>query len=158
MSKSEHELLTELRAILTNQRYNPTVIRNHCTYAQEFLEYLQHRGICVTDVTRRRLSDIWITRSRYSGNVVAGIPASAGTQFHDLQFTRCYGLGRVSGHPLKKQHAPLMRCGLRSATNTKPGFARSVALPRPASTRSCGKRATSLSGNSTGAAAMASRQ
>ncbi|AMK21233.1 site-specific integrase [Sphingobium sp. TKS] len=55
MLQSEHELLTELRAILTNQRYNPTVIRNHCTYAQEFLDYLQHRGICVTDVTEAQV-------------------------------------------------------------------------------------------------------
>ncbi len=51
MLKSEHELLTELKAALTNRQYSPVAIRNYCAYAQEFLDYLVHRGIPVADVT-----------------------------------------------------------------------------------------------------------
>lgn len=39
MLKSKYELLTELKAALTNRQYSPVAIRNHCAYAQEFLEY-----------------------------------------------------------------------------------------------------------------------
>ncbi|MBO0754878.1 MAG: tyrosine-type recombinase/integrase [Bradyrhizobiaceae bacterium] len=51
MSKSEHALLTELRAALTNRQYSPVVISNYCTYAREFLDYLVCHGIPVTSVT-----------------------------------------------------------------------------------------------------------
>ncbi|KAA3445780.1 integrase [Mesorhizobium sp. SARCC-RB16n] len=51
MLKSEHELLTELKAALTNRQYSPVAIRNYCAYAQEFLDYLVRRGIPVADVT-----------------------------------------------------------------------------------------------------------
>jgi len=51
MLKSEHELLTGLKAALANRQYSPVVIRNYCAYAQEFLDYLMHRGIPVADVT-----------------------------------------------------------------------------------------------------------
>ncbi|WP_205215964.1 hypothetical protein U0027_24160 (plasmid) [Agrobacterium tumefaciens] len=49
MLKSEHELLTELKAALTNRQYSPVVIRNYCAYAQGFLDYLVHRGIPVAE-------------------------------------------------------------------------------------------------------------
>ncbi|NGO56104.1 site-specific integrase [Allomesorhizobium camelthorni] len=51
MSKSEYELITELKAALTNRQYSPVVIRNYCAYAHEFLDYLLHQGIPVADVT-----------------------------------------------------------------------------------------------------------
>jgi integrase/recombinase XerD len=51
MSKSEYELITELKAALTNRQYSPVVIRNYCAYAHEFLDYLVHQGIPVADVT-----------------------------------------------------------------------------------------------------------
>lgn len=51
MSKSERELITELKTVLSSRRYSPVVIGNYCAYAQEFLDYLVHRGIPVADVT-----------------------------------------------------------------------------------------------------------
>src|SRR5215472_8065704 len=67
-------------------------------------------------------------QSPYSGSAVVEIPASAGTKFRRRVFMLCCGLCRISGHLLQKQPAPPTHCGLRSATNTKPGFARSVVL------------------------------
>jgi integrase/recombinase XerD len=51
MSKSEREWITELKTVLTSQRYSPVVIGNYCAYAHEFLDYLMQRGIPVADVT-----------------------------------------------------------------------------------------------------------
>ena len=51
MLKSERELITELKTLLTSQRYSPVVIGNYCAYAHEFLNYLMQRGISVADVS-----------------------------------------------------------------------------------------------------------
>lgn len=40
MSKSERELIPELKAVLSSRRHSPVVIGNYCGYAQEFLDYL----------------------------------------------------------------------------------------------------------------------
>jgi len=51
MSKPDHELITELRAVLTSRQYSPVVVRNYCAYAREFLDHLAQRNILVADVT-----------------------------------------------------------------------------------------------------------
>ena len=56
MSKSERELIPELKAVLSSRRYSPVVIGNYCAYAQEFLDYLMHRGILVADVTEAEVA------------------------------------------------------------------------------------------------------
>ena len=56
MSKSERELITELKAVLSSRRYSPVVIGNYCAYAQEFLDYLMQRGILVVDVTEAEVA------------------------------------------------------------------------------------------------------
>ncbi|UXN57798.1 site-specific integrase [Phyllobacterium zundukense] len=57
MSKSERELIVELEAVLNGRRYSPVVIRNYCSYAREFLDYLMHRGIPVGDVTEIEVAE-----------------------------------------------------------------------------------------------------
>lgn len=57
MSKSERELIVELEAVLIGRRYSLVVIRNYCSYAREFLDYLIHRGIPVADVTEIEVAE-----------------------------------------------------------------------------------------------------
>ncbi|MCZ7483689.1 hypothetical protein O8C22_23760, partial [Agrobacterium rhizogenes] len=45
-----HELIPALNSSLISQRYSPVVVRNYCTYAPGFLDYLGQRGILVADV------------------------------------------------------------------------------------------------------------
>ena len=47
MSNTDRELITELKVILTNQRYSPVVVGNYCSYASGFLDYLAKRDIAV---------------------------------------------------------------------------------------------------------------
>jgi integrase/recombinase XerD len=51
MSKSDRELIAELKAVLTSRQYSPVVIRNYCAYAHDFLDCLTRREIPVADVT-----------------------------------------------------------------------------------------------------------
>jgi hypothetical protein len=55
MSKPDHELITELKAVLTSQHYSPVVIRKYCAYAREFLDCLARREILVADVTEAQV-------------------------------------------------------------------------------------------------------
>jgi integrase/recombinase XerD len=57
MSKYEPELIVELEAVLIGRRYSPVVIRNYCSYAREFLDYLMHQGIPVADVTEIEVAE-----------------------------------------------------------------------------------------------------
>ena len=50
MSDNCHELIAALQSALISQRYSPVVVRNYCTYASGFLEYLGQRGILIADV------------------------------------------------------------------------------------------------------------
>jgi len=50
MSDSSHELIAALNSSLLSQRYSPVVVRNYCTYASGFLDYLGQRGILIADV------------------------------------------------------------------------------------------------------------
>lgn len=50
MPDSRHELIAALNSSLICQRYSPVVVRNYCTYASGFLDYLGQRGILVADV------------------------------------------------------------------------------------------------------------
>ncbi len=55
MIKSDCEVITELGAILTRQRYSPVVVRNYCTYARDFADHLAHRNILIADVTEAQV-------------------------------------------------------------------------------------------------------
>jgi site-specific recombinase XerD len=55
MSKSDYELITELKVILTSQQYSPVVVGNYCAYAREFLDHLARRSILVADVTEAQV-------------------------------------------------------------------------------------------------------
>ena len=55
MSKSDRELITELKATLTSQQYSPVVIGNYCAYARGFLDHLTRRNIVVADVTEAQV-------------------------------------------------------------------------------------------------------
>lgn len=57
MSKSERELIVELEAVLIGRRYSPVVIRNYCSYAREFLDYLIQQGIPVGDVAETEVAE-----------------------------------------------------------------------------------------------------
>lgn len=50
MNKPNSALLSELRAMLTGQRYSPVVVGNYCAYAREFLDYLSARNVLAEDV------------------------------------------------------------------------------------------------------------
>jgi integrase/recombinase XerD len=50
MSDYRHELITALKSALISQRYSPVVVRNYCTYASGFLDYLGQQGIRVVHV------------------------------------------------------------------------------------------------------------
>jgi site-specific recombinase XerD len=50
MPDIRHELIAALNSSLVSQRYSPVVVRNYCTYASGFLDYLGQRGILVADV------------------------------------------------------------------------------------------------------------
>ena len=49
-------LIDQLRALLTQQRYNPLVIHNYCRSAEHFLEHLAQRDIAVDAATPDRVS------------------------------------------------------------------------------------------------------
>ena len=55
MSKSDRQLIAELEAVLTSQHYSPTVIRNYCAYADEFLDCMTKREIPVAEVTEAQV-------------------------------------------------------------------------------------------------------
>lgn len=56
MSNTNHQLIAELRVVLTRQRYSPVVAGNYCAYAREFVDYLARRGIGITDVTEAQVA------------------------------------------------------------------------------------------------------
>jgi len=49
-------LIDQLRALLTQQRYNPVVVHNYCRSAEHFLEYLAQRDIAVAAATPDHVS------------------------------------------------------------------------------------------------------
>lgn len=49
MSKTDRELIAELRVVLTRQRYSPVVAGNYCAYAREFVDCLARRGIEISN-------------------------------------------------------------------------------------------------------------
>lgn len=56
MSNTNDQLITELRAVLTSQRYSPVVAGNYCAYARGFLDYLAQRSIPITEVTEAQVA------------------------------------------------------------------------------------------------------
>lgn len=50
MPDNRHELIAALNSSLVSQRYSPVVVRNYCTYASGFLDYLKQLGISVAEV------------------------------------------------------------------------------------------------------------
>jgi hypothetical protein len=50
MLDNHHELISTLNSSLLSQGYSPVVVRNYCTYASGFLDYLVLRGVPVADV------------------------------------------------------------------------------------------------------------
>ena len=50
MSNCRHELIADLESVLTSQQYSPVVVRNYCTYASGFLNYLAQRDIPIADM------------------------------------------------------------------------------------------------------------
>lgn len=55
MSKSDRELITELKAVLTSQQYSRVVVGNYCAYARGFLDHLARRNILAADVTEAQV-------------------------------------------------------------------------------------------------------
>jgi len=55
MSKSDWELIAELRAALISQQYSPVVVGNYCAYARGFLDHLARQNILVADVTEAQV-------------------------------------------------------------------------------------------------------
>ena len=56
MAHDRCALIDQLRALLTQQRYNPLVIHNYCRSAEHFLEHLAQRDIAVDAATPDRVS------------------------------------------------------------------------------------------------------
>jgi site-specific recombinase XerD len=55
MSSINDQLISELRIVLTSQRYSPVVIGNYCAYARGFLDYLALRDVAVANVTEAQV-------------------------------------------------------------------------------------------------------
>ena len=55
MLKSDRELITELKAVLTSQQYSPVVVGNYCAYARGFLDHLERQNILAADVTEAQV-------------------------------------------------------------------------------------------------------
>jgi integrase/recombinase XerD len=55
MSNTDFELITELKAVLTLQRYNPVAVGNYCAYARGFLDHLGQQNIPVSDVSAEQV-------------------------------------------------------------------------------------------------------
>lgn len=56
MLNADSELITKLKTLLTEQRYNPVVIGNYCAYARGFLDYLALRNIPIMEVTEAQVA------------------------------------------------------------------------------------------------------
>ncbi len=56
MPHDRRALIDQLRAHLTQQRYNPAVIHNQCRGAEHFLEYLAQRNVAVDSATPDRVA------------------------------------------------------------------------------------------------------
>ena len=56
MPNDRSALIDQLRALLTQQRYNSVVIHNYCRSAEHFLEYLARRNIAVDAATPAQVS------------------------------------------------------------------------------------------------------
>lgn len=56
MLNADYEFITELRIVLTEQRYSPVVIGNYCAYARGFVEYLAQRNIQIAEVTEAQVA------------------------------------------------------------------------------------------------------
>lgn len=129
MSNTDREVIAELRVVLTRQRYSPVVAGNYCTYARAFLDYLARRGVEITDVTEAQVAQYLRHAIALFRKPMADLRGRARTRSRAMESAHCRGLRRTSGRP---------RCDLRSAADTRPGFAKSAALPSPASSRCCG--------------------
>lgn len=55
MPNTDCELISELRSVLTSQRYSPVVAGNYCAYARGFLDYLARRSIPIAEVTEAQV-------------------------------------------------------------------------------------------------------
>lgn len=55
MSNTGRELIAELKAVLTNQKYSQVVVGNYCAYARGFLDYLARLNIPVADVSEAQV-------------------------------------------------------------------------------------------------------
>ncbi|WP_292519844.1 integrase [Mesorhizobium sp.] len=51
MLKSNRDLITELKGVLTSQQYSPVVVGNYCAYARGCLDHLERQNILAADVT-----------------------------------------------------------------------------------------------------------
>ncbi|MER9159478.1 site-specific integrase [Mesorhizobium sp. M0778] len=56
MLNADYEPISELRILLTEQRYSPVVIGNYCAYARGFLDYLALRNIPIMEVTEAQVA------------------------------------------------------------------------------------------------------
>src|SRR5260370_3394305 len=56
MPHDRSALSDQLRALLTQQRFNSVVVHNYCRSAEHFLEYLAQRDIAVGAATREHVS------------------------------------------------------------------------------------------------------
>ncbi len=55
MSNTDHELIAELRVVLTRQQYSPVVVGNYCVYTRGFLDHLARRNIPVAHVSEAQV-------------------------------------------------------------------------------------------------------
>ena len=102
MSNTDRELIAELEAVLTSQRYSPVVVGNYCAYARGFLDYLAQRSIPITEVTEAQVAQYLRHAIRCSANVMVDRQRRIGTPFRAPESTRCCGLHRASGRPPRK--------------------------------------------------------
>lgn len=57
MLTNRDELISRLSGVLAQQRYNPVLVQNYCSYADQFLRHLDGGGMAIESVTPADVSD-----------------------------------------------------------------------------------------------------
>jgi hypothetical protein len=133
MLDNHHELISALNSSLLSQGYSPVVVRNYCTYASGFLDYLVLRGVPVADV-------IDVQVEQYLRHAIVKFEKERGRRpsarwYKVPRFMRCCDLLTVNGRQQSSLSARPMWPDLQFATNTKSGCVRNAGWLAPASQR-----------------------
>ena len=94
MPHDRSALIDQLRALLTQQRYDSVVIHNYCRSAEHFLEYLARRNIAVDAATPDHVSG-YLQLRRPEIPPASRSPTSAAMGIHSPSGNPCAAAART---------------------------------------------------------------